>query len=177
MLDAALALADESGLDAVTMQAVASRLGVTPMAIYRHVGDKGALLDGVVERLLGEVRLPSEALPWPDRLRATARGVRRIGQRHPGVFPLVLQRLVATPAALRVRDTVQRGLVDAGVDPGRTAQAERLISTAVLGFVVSEVGGRFRNHSKRTVDGDFERLLELLSGLLESERAQPARWS
>jgi len=49
VLDAALALADESGLGAVTMHAVATRLGVTPMALYRHVGDKAALLDGLVE--------------------------------------------------------------------------------------------------------------------------------
>ncbi|HEX2809789.1 MAG TPA: TetR family transcriptional regulator [Kineosporiaceae bacterium] len=53
ILDEALALADELGLEAVTMRLLAHRLNVTPMALYRHVGDKDGLLDGMVERLLG----------------------------------------------------------------------------------------------------------------------------
>ena len=56
VLAAALRLADEQGLDAVTMHAVARRLQVTPMALYRHVDDKNALLDGLVEMLLTEYR-------------------------------------------------------------------------------------------------------------------------
>ena len=53
ILDAALELADERGLAAVSMRAVADRVGVTPMALYPHVGSKAALLDGMVGRLLG----------------------------------------------------------------------------------------------------------------------------
>src|SRR5580658_8888177 len=88
----ALALADESGLGAVTMQAVATRLGVTPMALYRHVGTKAELLDGLVERLLGELApLPAE-LSWDDRLAAAAHGIRAVARRHPAVFPLLLER-------------------------------------------------------------------------------------
>ena len=55
ILDAALGLADEQGLAAVSMRAVAQRLGVTPMALYRHVGDKDGLLDALVERLLNNL--------------------------------------------------------------------------------------------------------------------------
>ncbi|WP_330457739.1 TetR/AcrR family transcriptional regulator [Streptomyces sp. NBC_00820] len=60
ILDAALALADERGLEAVSMRALAERVGVTPMALYRHVADKAALLDAMVGRLLGAL-LPPEA--------------------------------------------------------------------------------------------------------------------
>ena len=55
MLAASLQLADEQGLAAITMQAVADRLGVTPMALYRHVTNKADLLDGLVESILLEV--------------------------------------------------------------------------------------------------------------------------
>lgn len=58
ILDAALLVADEHGLDAVTMQAVAQRLTVTPMALYRHMDGKQTLLDGLVERLLTSFPLP-----------------------------------------------------------------------------------------------------------------------
>ena len=89
MLAASLALADEQGLSAVTMQAVADRLGVTPMALYRHVANKADLLDGVVEQILWEVPLPDPAQPWPDRLGALARGTpRRRAAPPPGLPPL-----------------------------------------------------------------------------------------
>lgn len=52
ILDAALDIADEHGVDAVSMRTVADRVGVTPMALYRHVKDKAALLDAMVGRLL-----------------------------------------------------------------------------------------------------------------------------
>ena len=54
----AVRVLDAEGLDAVTMHAVARQLRVTPMALYRHVDDKNALLDGLVEVLLGECPLP-----------------------------------------------------------------------------------------------------------------------
>jgi AcrR family transcriptional regulator len=169
ILDAATALADESGLDSVTMYATAKRLGVTPMALYRHVGDKAALLDGLVEKLLTEVRLPQEHQDWQGQLEAMARALRRVAHRHPAVFALLLQRPATTPDALRTRDAVLEALTTAGIDPSRVAQTERLLSTVILGFLVSEVSGRFQKHSKKTVNADFERLLELLVILIATE--------
>ncbi|HEY1644416.1 MAG TPA: TetR/AcrR family transcriptional regulator [Streptosporangiaceae bacterium] len=64
ILDAAVAIADERGLDAVSMRSVAERVGVTPMALYPHVGSKAALLDGMIGRLLGEM-WPADGLSPP----------------------------------------------------------------------------------------------------------------
>src|SRR6266480_3495569 len=99
VLAAALRLADEQGLDAVTMHAVARRLQVTPMALYRHVDDKNALLDGLVEMLLTEYQLPRAEGEWDERLTALADGIRDTARRHPAVFPLLLTRPAVTPAA------------------------------------------------------------------------------
>jgi hypothetical protein len=60
-------------------------------------------------------------------------------------------------------------LEDAGVPPDRVAQVERLVSTAILGFAVSEVAGRFRKHSRRQLNADFEVLQALLGRFIESE--------
>jgi AcrR family transcriptional regulator len=166
VLDAALSVADESGLGAVTMQAVAARLHVTPMALYRHVGDKEGLLDGLVERLLAEVEPPSATLTGAEQLETMARALRDVGHRHPSVFPLLLARPAVTPEALSVRSSAVRALEEAGTDPDRLAQTERLTSTAVLGFIVSEVSGRFRNHPRAVVDADFERLIVLLGAFV-----------
>jgi AcrR family transcriptional regulator len=161
VLAAALRLADERGLEAVTMHAVAKRLGVTPMALYRHVDDKNALLDGLVERLLTEQPLPRGGR-WDERLAALAAGIRETARRHPAVFPLLLTRPAVTPAARAARDAVQSALREGGLPETGVARAERLISTAVLGFAVSEAAGRFRQHDQSVIDADFAELIRWL---------------
>ena len=163
-----MAIADEAGVDAVTMAGVAARLMVTPMALYRHVANKADLLDGIVELLLTEFP-PPPAGPWADRLAGLSDVIRASAQRHPSVFPLLLQRPVTTPRARQARDVVYSALIEAGVDKVRLAQAERLISTAILGFAASEAAGRFRNHSRRQLDADFAQLQVLLGRFIESE--------
>jgi AcrR family transcriptional regulator len=154
VLDVTLALADEEGLAAVSMRAVAARLGVTPMALYRHVGDKSQLLDGLVEHLLLELPLPEPTLPWQARLDALAAATRATARKHPRVFPLLLQRPAATPGALRARDAVYGALRDAGVDESAIPRVERLVSTFVLGFASSEATGRF-TATPEQLDEDF----------------------
>ena len=149
------------------MARVAERLGVTPMALYRHVTNKADLLDGVVELLLTEFPPPPEGLSWSERLTVLAGSIRASGRRHPSVFPLLLQRPAATPAARRTRDAVYRALGDAGVPEDRIAQVERLVSTAVLGFAVSEAAGRFRHHCRQQLDADFDAMQALLRRFIE----------
>ena len=110
ILDTALKIADDYGLDAVTMHAVARRLQVTPMALYRHVASKAALLDGLVETLLTETPLPPRALPWDEFLTALAAAIRATARRHPAAFPLLLSRPAITPAAVSVRDAIHQAL-------------------------------------------------------------------
>lgn len=143
ILDAALAIADERGLDAVTMRAVAARVGVTAMALYPHVRSKEDLLDGLVGRLLTEFSVSDPAKPWPDRLREIARSARQTAWRHPAVMPLLFARPAVTPDAVRVVDAIYLALLDAGVPVEEVARVERLLSTFVLGYALSETNGRF----------------------------------
>jgi AcrR family transcriptional regulator len=167
VLQASLAIADADGLDAVTMQAVARRLGVTPMALYRHVSGKADLLDALVEGLLTEFALPDSKLPAGERLRAMGRSIREVARRHPSLFPLLLQRPAATPASRRVRDAVCAALEQAGLGAAQARQAERLLSTVVFGFAASEAAGRFRNHPRSVIDEDFACLERVIGRVLE----------
>jgi AcrR family transcriptional regulator len=168
VLAAALRLADTHGLDAVTMHAVARSLHVTPMALYRHVDDKNALLDGLVELLVTEYPRSADGT-WSERLTALATGIRAVAARHPAVFPLLLTRPAVTPAARAVRDSVHAALREGGVPEAAVARTERLISTAVLGFAASEAAGRFRQHDQSVIDADFDELLRWLRELLPGE--------
>ncbi|MGO9558749.1 MAG: TetR/AcrR family transcriptional regulator [Acidimicrobiales bacterium] len=175
ILDAALALADEHGIEAVTMRAVADRLAVTQMALYRHVANKADLLDGLVERLLAELPAPDTALSWVVQLRTMADGVRLTARRHAGVFPLLLQLPTNTSAAREVRDRVRAALSEAGVPGEDIPSAERLLSTAVLGFAASEASGRFRGLSQAEIDRDFFLLNEMLLVGLQGLRRDNVR--
>lgn len=167
ILRASLAIADERGIEAVTMQAVAGRLDVTPMALYRHVASKADLLDGLVESLLTGFPLPAGELAWDQRLRELGRSIREIARQHPHVFPLLLNRPATTSASLRVRHAAREAIEDAGLDSESAKQAERLISTAILGFAASEAGGRFRELSAATIDADYARLENAVASQLE----------
>lgn len=173
ILDQAIALADERGLAAVSMRAVGQRLGLSSMAIYPYVGNKEALLDGMVDRLLGEL-LPIAAgnEPWQDRLRAVAHAVRGLARRHPGAYPLIMSRPTSTEDGRRLDDLLYAALREAGVAESDVARLERMFSTLVLGFATSEVNGRWRG-TDDAVDWDHEfaadlddgiRLVELVAG-------------
>jgi TetR/AcrR family transcriptional regulator, tetracycline repressor protein len=70
VVDRALRLADADGLDALTIRKLATDLGVTPMALYWHFRSKDELLEGLAERLWGEIDVNVDrAAPWPDQLR------------------------------------------------------------------------------------------------------------
>jgi AcrR family transcriptional regulator len=144
ILDAALDLADERGLAAVSMRAVAQRVGVTAMALYPYIGNKEALLDGLVDRLLASL-LPVDGGTgdWRDRLRSAGRAARALARRHPSAYPLLLARPAVTPDAVRVVDGIYSLLLEAGVPPRDVPRLERLLSTFVLGYATSEVNGRF----------------------------------
>jgi AcrR family transcriptional regulator len=130
------------------MRAVAERTGVTPMALYPHVGSKAELLDGMVERLLSELVPPAAALAadgqdWRPRLRALAHAFRKLAHGHPWAATLLFSRPSVTPEAARVVDLVYTNLLAAGVPPPEVPRVERLVSTYMIGYVASEVGGRF----------------------------------
>jgi AcrR family transcriptional regulator len=162
ILDAAMKLADYAGIEAVTMHAVARWLGVTPMALYRHVDSKDALLDGLVEQLLTSFPTLPETGSWADRLTAMADGIRATARQHPAVFPLLLTRSATTPDARKVRDSALSALAESGIPPDQVARTERLLATAILGFATSEVAGRFRGRDQETIDGDFAELMRWL---------------
>src|ERR687897_673164 len=92
ILEAAVRFVDREGLEALSMRKLGSELGVEAMSLYNHVPNKDALLDGMVEVLLGELEVPSERAAWEERVKEAYRGFRRLAHEHPNVFPLLVNR-------------------------------------------------------------------------------------
>ena len=91
VVDRALALADKSGLDALTIRKLATELGVTPMALYWHFRGKDELLDGLAERLWSEIDLTVDrAAPWTEQIRALLESLLTVLRAHPAAPQLLL---------------------------------------------------------------------------------------
>ena len=144
ILSAALRLVDEKGLGALNMRAVADELGVGTMSLYHYVESKEALLDGLVEALLGEVEIPAaESGTWDRRAARMARSLRGVALRHPNCVPLLVTRPFATDRSLRPCEAAFELLADAGLDAEQALIAFRTMVAYVLGWVMMEASGFF----------------------------------
>ncbi|QIM22477.1 TetR/AcrR family transcriptional regulator [Phycicoccus sp. HDW14] len=131
----AVALADGEGADAVSMRRLADRLGVVPMALYKHVGGKDDLVDGMVDAVLGEVvaARPADG-DWRAAVRATLLSARAAVQRHPWARRAIETRTVRTPAVLGHMEAVTRLLLDAGFTPDLAHHAMHALGNRIWGF-------------------------------------------
>jgi Bacterial regulatory proteins, tetR family len=101
VLAAALELIDRDGVDGLSMRRLARVLHRDPMILYRHAPNKAALLDGVAETVLAQLKVDPTDPDWTAQLRAVARGYRALALAHPHVVPLLVTRPLATPLGLR----------------------------------------------------------------------------
>ena len=149
VLTTALRLIDADGADALSMRRIGKALDRDPMRLYRFASSKDELLDGVVELVLGELRIPEpEGADWEGVLRRTAHQFRAIALTHPHVVPLLVTRPLATPLALRPLGTL-RPLEDllelfirAGFDERGALHAYRLYMGFLQGHVLNELQER-----------------------------------
>ena len=115
VLRAALALADEGGIEALSMRNLGKRLGVEAMSLYNHVANKEDLVDGLVEIVFSEIEVaPPGELDWRTAMRQRAISVRTALNRHRWAVGLMEGRLNPGPATLRNHDAVMGCLREAG---------------------------------------------------------------
>jgi AcrR family transcriptional regulator len=100
VLRAAVALADEAGLDAVSMRNLAQALHVVPMALYKHVANKEELLDGMVDVIVGEIEPPAADTDWKTAIRRRVLSARDALLRHPWASRVFETRTQPTPVVL-----------------------------------------------------------------------------
>jgi AcrR family transcriptional regulator len=107
VLAAALELIDQDGVDKLSMRRLGRVLGRDPMTAYRHAPNKAALLDGVAETILAQLKVDPADPDWAAQLRAVARDYRALALAHPNVVPLLVTRPLATPLGLRPPGTLR----------------------------------------------------------------------
>lgn len=134
-------MADAEGLDALTIRAVATRLGVKPMSLYRHVSNKDGLLDALVERMYAEFETPDPQQPdWRAELRRRAHSVRAVLVRHPWSIALIETRTGPDrPFTFTHAEAVLSTLISAGCSPRLASRAFVVLDSYAYGFALQEV--------------------------------------
>jgi AcrR family transcriptional regulator len=138
VLDAALKIADEGGLAAVTMANVGARLGVEAMSLYRHIDNKEEMLDGLVDRVFAEIEVPLDARDWRAALRRRAVSAHAALRRHPWAIGLMESRAHPGPATLAHHDAMVAILLRAGFDGRAATRVYNLLDSYIYGFALQE---------------------------------------
>jgi AcrR family transcriptional regulator len=136
---AAVALLDRHGAAALSMRTLADELHTRATSLYRHVHNKGELLDLTLDALMAEVELPAAELDWRESLRAIAVSFRAVLRRHPGAAVLRGTRLAIGPNTLRLMEAAGSRLLDAGFSEEEAAASAATVINYTVGAVLAEV--------------------------------------
>jgi AcrR family transcriptional regulator len=130
----ALRLADQHGLPALTMRALATELQVSPMALYNHVQDKEELVDLMVDLMLGEVDLPATTGDWASQMRTLVGNYHQALTAHPHLARVYSTHVRIGPHALRIMERGLALLLHAGFPPPDAANALSALFTYTAGY-------------------------------------------
>jgi AcrR family transcriptional regulator len=162
VLAEALALVDERGLEALTMRALAARLGVEAMSLYNHVSNKQGLYAGIRGLLWDELgRALDSGQSWLESLRSIARCLRGIAHAHPDAFPLILS---GTTLDERMLGTLARGLAmldERGFERDRAAKTLTAVVHYALGYAMMERTLRAAVTPAPEGEGELEAIVRL----------------
>jgi AcrR family transcriptional regulator len=159
VMSAAIALADDFGIERLTIRRLAESLDVRPMTLYHHVDGKEDLLNGIVDLVFAEIELPPAELGWKPAMRIRCLSAREVLARHPWAPPYMESRTTPGPASLRHHEAVLACLMGGGLPLQLTAHAYAILDSYVYGFALQEANLPF---------GGGEEIAGLASQILDS---------
>ncbi|HEX2028021.1 MAG TPA: TetR/AcrR family transcriptional regulator [Nitriliruptorales bacterium] len=178
VLNAAVALADREGLEALTMRRLARELGAGTMTLYHYVADKDDLLDGMVDVVFSEIDLPATDADWRTAMRERAASVREALARHPWASGLMELRMTPGPTSLRHHESVLECLRGAGFSIQDATHAYWILDSYIYGFSIQEASLPFGTPEQlaemaevvlpRLPAAEYPRLNEAAAASLES---------
>ena len=153
ILDAAIAIADAEGIDAVSMRRVGANLDVQAMSLYNHVDSKQDLLNGMAGRLLAGMAIPAAgATSWIDAIRAVSHEYRKLAHDHPSIFPVIVSRPLGSQESLPPLEAILSILTEEGFDADTALICFGVLASYVAGFALGEIGSG--NAGRGTVGTD-----------------------
>lgn len=134
VVDAAVAIADAEGLEAVSMRSVATALHVATMTLYSHVPGRTELVDAMIDRAYADWLLPDAGMEWRPALDAFARGYWQVLRQHPWLLEVNRWRLPLAPHVLAAQEAGYRCLVDTGLTAVQVVETVDVVTSTVAGL-------------------------------------------
>ena len=139
VLRAALRMADERGLEELSMRKLAQTLKVEAMSLYNHVANKEQILDGLVELVVSEIDLPELGGDWRREMNARACSAHAVLMRHPWATMLLVARMNIGPNMLRYIDATIGCLREAGFSYPMADHAWNALDAYIYGFTLQKL--------------------------------------
>ena len=155
IVHAALELADEGGIESLTMRKLGETLGFEAMSLYNHVANKDDVLDGILDLVLGESEPPSPAGDWDAAIRTSAISVHEALRRHPWSCTLLMAPERMRPARLRYMDVLLGRLHEAGFSAETTYNAYHVLDGHIFGFSLWETSHTYTAEEVSTFEEKF----------------------
>jgi AcrR family transcriptional regulator len=176
VLEAAVALADEAGVEALSMRKLAQELGVVPMALYKHVSNKEELLDGMVDVVMDQINAVVSEIDvgpdgWKTAMRRRILAAREILLRHSWAPRLMESRTNMSPTMVRYFDSLIGLLLEAGFSIDLTHHALHALGSRALGFTQElyddseELDPAAIETLVRQMAGQYPNIAEMLSAI------------
>jgi AcrR family transcriptional regulator len=148
VLRAAVALADEGGIQALSMRRLARELGVEAMSLYNHVANKDDILEGMLDIITGEIEVPAEGTDWKEALRRSAISAYETFVRHQWACSLMHATPRISDARMLWMEGVLRTLREAGFSADLTHHAYHALDSHITGFTLWLVSMPFDSHEE-----------------------------
>jgi AcrR family transcriptional regulator len=140
LLGAAIDLADQGGIESLTMRRLAQELGVEAMTLYYYVANKDEILNGMVDLVVSEIELPTSGGEWKAAIRQTAIAAHQVLLRHRWAASLMLSSAGVSKARLRYMNAILGTLRQAGFAAEMTDHAYHALDSHIMGFTLWVVG-------------------------------------
>ncbi|WP_395401995.1 TetR/AcrR family transcriptional regulator [Arthrobacter sp. UC242_113] len=134
VLQAAVSLADEAGIDELSMRRLGQELGVVPMALYKHVANKEELLDGMVEAIISEIDTAVGGADWKKAVKLRVLSARAVLQRHRWARQVLESRTNQTHAVLGYMDSFIAMFLAGGFSVDLTHHVMHAMGSRIWGF-------------------------------------------
>ena len=151
VLQVAMKLADQDGLESLSMRKLGQHLGVGPMALYYHFANKAEVVDGLVDLVFSEIEVPSGGGDWKAEMRERAISLHDALLRHRWAIGLMESRRRPGPASLRHHDAVIGSLRAGGLDIDEATHAYWVLNGYIYGFALTKLNPLFET-SEEVVD-------------------------
>jgi AcrR family transcriptional regulator len=181
VLRAAIALADEAGIEALTMRRLGQELGVEAMSLYNHVANKDDVLNGIVDLVLGDIEVPPSGTPWKSAMRQRAISAHEVLLAHPWAAIQIMSSVNIGLGMTRYLDSTLGRLREGGFSIEGALDAWHTLDSHIYGFTLQELGLPFAADEAPRVSAEvlgqlnaaeYPHVVEIISHVMQSGRVE-----